>query len=138
MSRHRTTLLARRRHRRAPVRRPLLAGALAAALALGAGARVALRRRSAGARADQPAPVVPGPPSEAPAAETVEETWSCECGQEYRVQGEDRHRVYWLADAAVSDPVLEGKCPNCERPLPRDHGHGTSSPDGAVPPPAAA
>jgi hypothetical protein len=46
--------------------------------------------------------------------------WQCECGQEYRVSGEGRHRVYWLRDASPDDPVLEPQCPNCERPLPHE------------------
>ena len=46
------------------------------------------------------------------------EEWSCECGQEYRVSGAGRHRVYWLADADESDPVLSDTCPSCDRGLP--------------------
>lgn len=109
-----------RRRRTSPDRRPLLLGALTVAIA-GGGALFSKRRRGARARAEQPTPVVPGPPSKAPAAEAVEATWSCACGQEFRVQGEDRHRVYWLADASVSDPVLDPNCPGCERPLPSEH-----------------
>jgi hypothetical protein len=48
----------------------------------------------------------------------AEQTWRCACGQLYRVQGEGRHRVVWLIDADAADPVLEGRCPNCGRPLP--------------------
>lgn len=44
--------------------------------------------------------------------------WHCECGQEYLVAGQDRHQIYWLKDADLSDPVLSDHCPNCERPLP--------------------
>jgi hypothetical protein len=53
--------------------------------------------------------------------EVVEHEYTCECGQEYRVSGQDRHRVYWVKDAEVSDPVLGQQCVNCERPLPHDH-----------------
>lgn len=74
--------------------------------------------------------MVPGSPSQAPAAETVGQGWSCECGQGYRVQGEDRHRIYWLADAAISDPLLSSQCPSCGRSLPREHerAHGATGP----------
>jgi hypothetical protein len=43
--------------------------------------------------------------------------WHCECGQELRVTGEGRHRVFWLVDAGPEDPLLEGRCPSCERIL---------------------
>jgi len=46
--------------------------------------------------------------------------WHCQCGQEFRVSGLGRHRVYWLADAPESEPVLTGSCPSCDRPLPAD------------------
>ena len=69
-----------------------------------------------GAREDAGAP-----PSDAPAGEVVEHTFTCECGQEYRVSGQDRHRVYWPKDAEVGDPVLGQTCPECDRPLPHDH-----------------
>jgi hypothetical protein len=48
------------------------------------------------------------------------ETYRCECGQEFRVSGTGRHRVYWLAGAPDHDPVLSPACPSCDRPLPRD------------------
>jgi hypothetical protein len=48
------------------------------------------------------------------------ETYRCECGQEFRVSGTGRHRVYWLAGAPDDDPVLSPACPSCDRPLPRD------------------
>jgi hypothetical protein len=47
-----------------------------------------------------------------------EPRWTCQCGQEFRVSGEGRHRVYWLIDADPADPVITGRCPNCDRPLP--------------------
>jgi hypothetical protein len=48
-----------------------------------------------------------------------EQTLACpECGQEFRFTGEGRHRVYWVIDAGHDDPVLEGRCPRCEHPLP--------------------
>ena len=46
------------------------------------------------------------------------ELWSCDCGQDYRVAGEGRHRVYWLVGAPQSDPILGTTCVRCERPLP--------------------
>jgi hypothetical protein len=109
---------------------PRLAG-LAAILAALAGAVATVARRrgaasgasgAAGGSGSPSAAEAPGaPPSQEPAAEVVEHTYTCECGQEYRVSGEDRHRVYWLKDAEVSDPVLSQTCPNCDRPLPHDH-----------------
>lgn len=47
-----------------------------------------------------------------------EQEWRCGCGQEYRVHGEGRHRVYWRSDADPGDPVLGASCPECGRPLP--------------------
>jgi hypothetical protein len=46
------------------------------------------------------------------------ETWSCECGQVYRVSGAGRHRIYWPEGAPESEPLLTPECVNCERPLP--------------------
>ena len=43
--------------------------------------------------------------------------WRCLCGQELRVAGDGRHRVFWLADAALDDPILGDLCPSCERDL---------------------
>jgi hypothetical protein len=51
-----------------------------------------------------------------PASTTHE--WRCACGQEYRVAGAGRHRVFWLAGAPDSDPVLGTSCPRCGRELP--------------------
>ena len=48
-------------------------------------------------------------------------TYTCECGQMYRVTGVDRHRVYWPADAADDQPVLGDACVRCEKPLPLGH-----------------
>jgi hypothetical protein len=48
------------------------------------------------------------------------ETYRCDCGQEFRVAGIGRHRVYWLAGAPDDDPVLAPSCPACDRPLPRE------------------
>jgi hypothetical protein len=53
--------------------------------------------------------------------------WSCACGQAFRVAGEDRHRLYWLVDAPPPDPVLDGSCPACGRPLPHEHEATTAS-----------
>ena len=64
------------------------------------------RRRGAGGGAVAP--------EDAPSAKR---DWTCECGQQFRVSGEDRHRVFWLADADEGDPVLGDQCPSCEKPL---------------------
>lgn len=83
-------------------RRGLAAGAALGVGAAAAGAFAFLRRlRSDRRRADaRPQAVV------------------CECGQAFRVTGMDRHRVYWLIDAAESDPLLGERCPACDRALP--------------------
>jgi hypothetical protein len=47
--------------------------------------------------------------------------WTCECGQAYLVSGIDRHRVYWLPDAAQSDPLLARECVSCGAALPAGH-----------------
>ena len=54
------------------------------------------------------------------------ETYHCRCGTGYRVSGTDRHRVYWLKDAATSDPVLGTECVDCHAPLPAGHALATS------------
>ena len=97
------------------IRLAALRGAVAA---LG---RVVLRRRAGDDLA--PRDVV----ASEPVSEVVEHSWSCECGQEYRVSGEGRHRVYWKADASVSDPVLDGACVECGKPLPGEHPRETES-----------
>jgi hypothetical protein len=76
----------------------LLAVAACLAVALGAAAKRLQR-----ARANRP------------------ETFKCDCGAVYRVQGVDRHRIYWN-DA---EPVLGDRCTQCDAPLPAGH-------DGAV------
>ena len=45
------------------------------------------------------------------------EEWQCECGQLLLVTGEGRHRVFWMAEAPLEDPLLGDRCPNCERDL---------------------
>jgi hypothetical protein len=87
----------------APRRIALLA--LAAGLAAAAGA-VAVRARQRGGGAA--------------------ETHTCRCGTVYRVSGTDRHRVYWLLDAAEGDPVLGTACVECEAPLPTGHASATA------------
>jgi hypothetical protein len=93
-------------------RRPMLvASGLAAAGAL-IGAAV-LRRRSRDGTPDGPA---------GRARENGGDTrreWQCECGQVLLISGEGRHRVFWLPDAPLDDPLLDGTCPNCERSLTR-------------------
>lgn len=44
-------------------------------------------------------------------------TFACQCGEEYRHRGEGRHRVFWPADATVSDPVMSDACPKRDTPL---------------------
>ena len=90
-------------------RRRLALLAVAAGLAVGLGSVRA--RHSGGARAH----------------EREQETYRCRCGTVYRVSGVDRHRVYWLADAAESDPVLGAACVNCDAPLPAGHASGRAS-----------
>jgi hypothetical protein len=94
-----------RSRRPAPRRRPLALAALAAAAGLAgavAGRRLIQRARSERGRGAPP------------------ELWTCACGQAFRVSGVDRHRVHWLVDAPDSEPVLDGRCPRCERPLVAD------------------
>lgn len=90
--------------RRAAIAPSMALAGVAAALAA-AGATAYVRRRRA-----QPDPQRPGASQEAT-------TWSCQCGQGFRVSGRDRHRLYWLPDAAPEDPILDDKCPSCERQL---------------------
>jgi hypothetical protein len=52
---------------------------------------------------------------------SAQDTYRCRCGSKYRVSGTDRHRVYWPAGAAESDPVLGDRCPTCDAPLPSGH-----------------
>lgn len=82
-----------------------------AALAAAVGAALGRRRQAAPTR---PREEPTSAPDEPPPAR---EPWSCECGQEFLVAGRDRHRVYWIA-AAEADPVLDHRCPNCDRALP--------------------
>jgi hypothetical protein len=58
------------------------------------------------------------------------DAYRCACGQEFRLAGTGRHRVYWLKDAAEGDPLLTLRCPACERPLPgtRDAAGGVGGP----------
>jgi hypothetical protein len=51
----------------------------------------------------------------------ADSTYRCGCGAEYRVQGADRHRIYWRA----REPVIGDRCVQCGAPLPAGH-------DGAV------
>ena len=55
--------------------------------------------------------------AKAGAGEHQWQEWSCACGQEFRIAGEGRHRVFWIIDAAVEDPVLGHRCPSCDRDL---------------------
>jgi hypothetical protein len=49
--------------------------------------------------------------------------WQCVCGQSYRISGFDRHRIYWPVAAPADEPVLDGCCVRCRRPLPGKHPH---------------
>ena len=92
-------MVLRRRRRRRVEPRTVAAGL--AALAAAAAAGVVARRRRAAGRAEQ--------------------SWRCDCGQRYVVRGLDRHRMYWLADAAEADPLLGRECVKCGEPLPATH-----------------
>jgi len=81
--------------------RPFALGVAAVAASAVAFALVRLRRPgAAGSRPARP------------------DAYRCACGQEFRVAGTGRHRVYWLHDAREDDPVLSLHCPACDRPLP--------------------
>jgi hypothetical protein len=58
------------------------------------------------------------------------DAYRCACGQDFRVTGTGRHRVYWLRDAAENEPVLSLGCPACDRPLPgtREAASGAARP----------
>lgn len=124
-----------RRRRRSRSRPPLpaLLGALAALAASAAGAAL-LRRRRGGGGGDDVRTAPGSPPSQVPATKAVHQEWTCECGQLYRVSGEGRHRIYWLPDAPVSDPVTEGRCVNCSRELPGDQPSDTDGGAGRATP----
>ncbi len=111
-------LSAGRRRRRSPAVPRRLPVLLAALLGLAAAGAALLRRGRAGSTPARPAPG--SPPSQEPATKAVSQEWTCECGQAYRVSGEGRHRIYWLPDAPVSDPITEGRCASCGRELPGD------------------
>ncbi len=110
----------------------VLLAALAAVLAGGRRALPGLRERlpSAGAplaalrgRLAAPAEALPSPRAAVAGLRERRRLrsmpqWQCACGQRYRVSGAERHRVYWLIDADESDPVMTGRCPNCDRGLP--------------------
>jgi hypothetical protein len=105
----------RRRARTVPARLPAL---LTVLVALGAAGAALLRRRGKGPEDLRAAPG--SPPSQEAATNVVQQEWTCQCGQTYRVSGEGRHRIHWLPDAPVSDPVTDGRCAKCERELPGD------------------
>ena len=106
------------RRRRSAAGAARLPALVAAVLALAAAGAALLRRRRPGAADLRAAPG--SAPSQEPATKVVSQDWSCECGQAYRVSGEGRHRIYWLPDAPVSDPVTDGRCASCGRELPGD------------------
>ena len=100
---------------------------VAVLVAVAGGVAAVLRRRSGsggGGAASRPAreTVDPGDTGGGPQqTELPHETFTCQCGTAFRVSGADRHRVYWLADAAPDDPVLDPTCPECGTELPRTH-----------------
>jgi len=53
--------------------------------------------------------------------------WTCECSQEYLVQGTGRHRVYWVAGADYADPLLGRECVRCGTPLLQSSSSGNTS-----------
>ena len=82
---------------------------VALTLAAGAAAAIAValvRLRRPGAGRTRPA--------------RVAEAYRCACGEELRVAGTGRHRVFWRAGAADDDPLLTARCPSCDRPLRAD------------------
>ena len=91
-----------------------------AVVVLGAGA-VALRR--AGAPRDALRRLVrrAAPRPATPEQQPTREPWQCACGERYLVAGRDRHRIYWLEQAAESDPLLSDACLTCDRALPAEH-----------------
>ncbi|MET0685747.1 MAG: hypothetical protein ABW060_10555 [Solirubrobacteraceae bacterium] len=54
-------------------------------------------------------------------------SYTCECGQAYRVTGVDRHRVYWPEGADRDEPVMGDTCIACDRPLPVGHDTAVST-----------
>jgi hypothetical protein len=73
------------------------AGLLAIAVGLGLALSAAARRLAESRQAD--------------------DTYRCGCGAQYRVQGADRHRIYWRD----GDPVVGDRCAECDAPLPAGH-----------------
>jgi hypothetical protein len=61
--------------------------------------------------------------TEAPKPAGRTSSWQCVCGQPYRVSGLGRHRIYWPLDSPVDQPVMDGCCIRCGRPLPGKHPH---------------
>jgi len=54
-----------------------------------------------------------------PALTAARREHRCECGHTLRVFGLGRHRVYFeLTNKRFDDPVMNGACPACQRPLP--------------------
>lgn len=102
------------------MRRPKKSRKPAAAKAAGVAAPVGLALAAAWRRARRKglpgtdAAAASGMGEDAPAAMR---DWTCECGQRFRVSGEDRHRVFWTDGAEDGDPVMGDACPNCERSL---------------------
>ncbi len=46
-------------------------------------------------------------------------TYRCRCDHVLNVRGGGRHRIFFEpADFGLGDPILNGVCPACARPLP--------------------
>jgi hypothetical protein len=95
--------------------------ALAAAVPLAAAALAFFLRRRPSGPPPPPAPPAGSAPDETSAQQRIEHEWTCECGQVFRIAGEGRHTLFWLPAAPVSHPLLEDRCPNCDRSLLGQH-----------------
>ena len=69
------------------------------------------------AAATQPLPD-PDRGDEGGAQTKAADAWTCTCGQDYRISGAGRHRIYWLPDASAADAIITGRCVECGRDLP--------------------
>jgi predicted RNA-binding Zn-ribbon protein involved in translation (DUF1610 family) len=58
-------------------------------------------------------------PGAASIVSAAKQRFTCpQCGHVLRVSGRDRHRIYFeLDDENLSDPVMDGLCPQCGRGL---------------------
>jgi predicted RNA-binding Zn-ribbon protein involved in translation (DUF1610 family) len=58
-------------------------------------------------------------PEEPSIVSAAKQRFTCpQCGHVLRVSGRDRHRIYFeLDDEHLSNPVMDGRCPECGRGL---------------------